>query len=246
MDRGSSGLLTLSRPLDPGGAYTLYGAAALRESTGPDSSLRQSTGPEILLPLVAQAPPLAAVTYDRTERVLALRLSVAPPSGVQPGAMLFADEVPQASYLGDAGQQDFTVQLKAPLDAAVHYTLRPFLRAGDADGPFGPAATVLVSAPPVTRVGWSGANLEVEWVPLAAPPAPTGGLLAFAGPGSHPGPTPALEATSWSGVPDSAVRARPVRGLHGHRGEHPWRRDRTDGRRPGRHRGLGRPADGQL
>lgn len=190
--QGSSGVLTLSRPLDPTGSYTLYAAAGLR----------QSTGPEITLPLVAQALPLTSVGYDRTGRVITLRLSDPPPSGVRPGVVLFADGVVQASYLGDAGKQDFTAQLKAPLDAAVHYTVRPFLQTGTADGPFGPAVTVLVSAPPVTRVGWSGANLEVEWAPLAAPPAPTGGLLTFAGPGSHPGPTPAFEATSWSGVPD--------------------------------------------
>jgi hypothetical protein len=200
--RGSSGVLTLSRPLDPSGSYTLYGAAAMRDSGGPDSSLRQSTGPEVSLPLVAQALPLASLVYDRVQRVLSLRLSAAPPAGVQPGAVLSADGAQQARYYGDAGQQDFTIQLKAPLDPAVHYTVRPFLRAGDADGPFGPAVTVLVSAPAVTSVGWSGTSLEVAWAPLAGPPAPTGGLLAFAGPGSHPGPTRAAEATSWSGVPD--------------------------------------------
>ncbi len=190
--QGSSGVLALSRPLDPNGSYTLYAAAGLR----------QSTGPEIALPLVAEALPLTAVGYDRTGRLLTLRLSVPPPGGVRPGAVLLADGAVQASYLGEPGKQEFSAQLKAPLDPAVHYTVRPFLRTGAADGPFGPAVTVLVSAPAVTRVGWSGANLDVAWLPLAAPPAPTGGMLTFAGPGSHPGPTQAVEATSWSGVPD--------------------------------------------
>ncbi|HEX4728314.1 MAG TPA: hypothetical protein VH298_10990 [Jatrophihabitans sp.] len=199
--QGSSGVLTLSRPLDPAGSYTLYGAAALRDSSGPESSLRQSTGPEVPLPLVAQALPLTSLVYDRTQRVLSLQLSAAPPAAVRPGIVLFADGVQQARYLGDAGQQSFTAQLQAALDPAVHYTVRPFLRAGDADGPFGPAVTVMVSAPAVTSVGWSGDNLEVSWAPLAGPPWPTGGALAFAGQGRHPGPLRVAEATSWSGVP---------------------------------------------
>lgn len=191
---GSAGVLTLGRPLEPTGAYTLYGAAGLQ----------QSTGPEIPLRLVVTAPPLAALTYDRTGRVLTLKLSVSPPGGVRPGAVLFADDTPVATYLGDPGSQDITARLDAPLDAAVRYTVRPFLQAGAVNGPFGPPVAVLVSAPPVTRVRWVGANLDVEWTPLAAPPAPTGGLLRFTGPGSHPGPTPAAEATSWSGVPEPA------------------------------------------
>lgn len=199
---GSSGVFTLSRPLDPSGSYTLYGAAAMRDSQGPDATLRQSTGPDVTLSLVAQARPLASLVYNRVQRTLALQLSSAPPGGVQPGAVLTADGRQQGRYYGEAGQQDFTIQLEAPLDPAVHYTVLPFLRAGEADGPFGPAVTVLVSAPAVASVGWSGDSLEVAWTPLAGPPWPTGGLLEFTGPGKRPGPVRIAEATSWSGVPN--------------------------------------------
>ncbi|MFL6162629.1 MAG: hypothetical protein ACJ74U_10390 [Jatrophihabitantaceae bacterium] len=202
--QGSAGTLTLDRPLDPAGSYTLYGAAAFE----------QSTGPEIAVPLVVEIVPLAALRYDRTgpnlalkpslavKPSLALKLSAAPPSGVRPGALLFADDDPPVSYLGDAGSSDLTVTLDAPLDPAVRYTVRPFLLAGTVRGPLGPTVEVLVSAPPVTGVCWAGQQLVVRWQPLAAPPAPTGGLLAFSGPGAHPAPTPAFEATSWSGVPN--------------------------------------------
>lgn len=169
--QGSAGTIALGAPLDATHAYALQASATFGGSTGPPATL----------PLVVTPASATAVEYDPAAPDVAVHVAMPVPAGCAPGVALFGDGRLVAS--GGGTGMVVRLALRAPLDAAVAWVVRPFWQAGSARGPYGTGVEVVVSAPRIASVRWAGAELELTWENAPGPPYPTGAQVEVSAPG---------------------------------------------------------------
>lgn len=164
---GSAGALALPGALEPGVAYKLRARPLFGQSFGPYVDLSLATAPA----------RIAEMTYEPgTKPQITVALLPPVPEPCLAGADLFADGVLVKTVKGENGAL-VEIPLGAALEPAVAWEVRPFWWAGEARGPSGPAAPVIVDGAAVRQVTVSPSTVAVSWSTYPGPPYPSGAAV---------------------------------------------------------------------
>jgi hypothetical protein len=191
---GTEGAVDLHRPLDPSVAFSLLA----RPTFG------GSIGPYLELPLVSIEAQIAEMRYEPDGKQIEVLLLPPVPSECQAGAALFGDgELVKSQQAAGAL---VALPIDGDLDPAVSWEVRPFWQAGEARGPYGRAAEVMVTSPAIRGVGWEDGELSVSWAQYPAPPYATGAEVTVA---PAAGSGEALRRKTFTGVSEGAFSPDP-------------------------------------